>query len=97
VISNGPLGTDRRAELLAGVVVVSRDRGDLGVGDGDLRIERSQLQVLLVLLGAIVAAREREDQRVIALQLAQPPHGFGVVRQLVVGKDRAGHDVGSRG
>ena len=67
-----PLRADRRAELLAAVVVVGRDRGDLGVGHGDLRIERGELQVLLVLLRAVVAAREREDQRIVALQLAEP-------------------------
>ena len=63
----GPLRADRRAELLVRVVVVRRDRGDLRVGDGDLRIERGELQMLLVLLRALVAAREREDQRVVAL------------------------------
>ena len=67
----GPLGADRRAELLDRVVVVRRDRGDLRVGDRDLRVERGELQVLLVLLRAVVAAREREDQRVLALQLAE--------------------------
>ena len=53
--------------------------------------------MLLVLLGAVVAAREREDQRVVALQLAEPPHGVRVVGQLVVGKDASGHDVGTYG
>ena len=72
VREEGPLGADRRAELLERVVVVGRDRGDLRVGDRDLRIERGELKVLLVLLRAVVAAREREDQRVVALQLAEP-------------------------
>ena len=67
----GPLGADRRAELLQRVVLVGRDRGHLGVRHGDLRIERRELEVLLVLLRAVVAAREREDQRVVALQLAE--------------------------
>src|SRR6185312_7251506 len=51
--------------------------------------------MLLVLFRAIVAAGEREDQRVVALQLAEPAHGIGVVGQLVVGKDPARHDVGT--
>src|SRR5215210_3543122 len=34
----GPLGADRVAELLQRVMLVGRDRGDLGVGDVDLRI-----------------------------------------------------------
>jgi hypothetical protein len=38
-----PLGADRRAEFLKRVVIVGRDRGDLGVGDGDLGIERGEL------------------------------------------------------
>jgi hypothetical protein len=53
-----------------------RDGGDLGVGDGDLGIERGQLEVLLVLFGAVVAAREGEDEGVVALQLAEPAHGI---------------------
>ena len=51
----GPLGPDRRPEFLEGVVVVGRDRGDLGVRHRDLRVERCELQMLLVLLGAVVA------------------------------------------
>ena len=36
---NGPLGADRRAELLQRVVLVGRDRDDLRVGHGELRLE----------------------------------------------------------
>jgi hypothetical protein len=53
------------------VVLVGRDRRHLGVGDGDLRIERGEFEMLLVLLRAVVAARQREDQRIVALQLAE--------------------------
>ena len=49
------------------MVIVGRDRGDLSVRHRDLRIERGEFQMLLVLLWAIVAAREREDQRIVAL------------------------------
>jgi hypothetical protein len=59
-------------ELQEGVVVVGRDGGDSGVGDGDLGMERGELEMLLVLLRAVVTAREREDQRIVALQLAEP-------------------------
>ena len=45
--------------------------GDRSIGNGDLRIERGELEVLLVLLRAVVAAREREDQGIVALQLAE--------------------------
>ena len=93
----GPLGADRRTELLERVVVVGRDRGDLGVRHGDLRVERGELQMLLVLLRAVVAAREREDQRVVALQLAEPAWRARVIGQLVVGKGASGRDVSAHG
>ncbi len=38
-----PVGADGRAEFQNCVVVVGRDRGDLGVGDDDLRVERGEL------------------------------------------------------
>jgi hypothetical protein len=63
----GPLGADRRTKFLERVVVVSGDGGDLDVADRDLRIEPSELEVLLVLLRAVVPAREGEDQRILAL------------------------------
>jgi hypothetical protein len=37
------------------------NRGDLGVRHCDLRVERGEFQMLQVLIGAIVAARKRED------------------------------------
>ena len=49
--------------------------------------------MLLVLLRAEVAAREREDQRIIALKFAEPAQRAGVIGELVVGKSGAGHDV----
>src|SRR5215218_7459912 len=72
VREEGPLGTHRVAELLARVVGVGRDRDDRGVRDVDLGVVGRELEVLLVLLGAIVAAREGEDHGVVALQLAEP-------------------------
>ena len=49
-------------------MVVGGDSGDLGVGHCDLRVVGRQLEVLLVLFRAVVAAREREDQRIAALE-----------------------------
>ena len=91
----GPLGADRRPELLQLVVGVGRDRDDLGVGDRDLGVEGGELEVLLVLLRAVVAASEREDQRILALQLAELAGDVGVVGQLVVRERAAGCDVGA--
>jgi hypothetical protein len=67
------LRADRRAELLQRVVLVGRDRDDLCVGDGDLGIVRGELQVLLVFLRSVVAPREQQDHRIVALQLTEPP------------------------
>jgi hypothetical protein len=93
----GPLGADRRTKLLNRVVVVGGDRGDLGVRHRDLRVERSELQMLLVLLRAIVAACEREDQRVVALEFTELALFVRVIGQLVVGENASGHDVRAHG
>ena len=53
--------------------------------------------MLLVLLRAVVAAREREDEGVVALQLAEPARDILVIGQLVVGEGGAGNDVGAHG
>ena len=66
------------------------DRGDLGVRHGDLRVERGEIQMLLVLLRAVVAPREREDQRVVALELAEFARCIGVIGELVIRKDAPG-------
>ena len=36
--------------------------------------------MLLVLLGAVVTAREREYERIVTLQVAEPPNRARVVR-----------------
>src|SRR3954470_5863236 len=64
--AEGPHRADRVAELLQRVVLGGGDRGDPGVGHVDLRVVRREIEVLLVLLRAVVAAREREDQRIVA-------------------------------
>src|SRR3954449_5294137 len=74
---------------------VGGDRGDLRVGHGNLGIEGGELEVLLVLLRAVVAAREREDQRIVALELAEPARRSRVIGQLVVREHAAGCDVGA--
>ena len=51
--------------------------------------------MLLVVLGAEVAAGEHQDHRVVPLEIAQTPPSLGVVGQLVVGKGPARNDVGA--
>ena len=51
--------------------------------------------MLLVLLRAVVAAREREDQGIVALQLAELSRSAGVIGQFVVRERPAGCDVGA--
>jgi hypothetical protein len=76
-------------------MVIGRDRRDPRVGDVDLRIERGELEVLLMLLGAVVPAREREDHGIVALELAQAPWNPFVIGQRVVRELAARGDVGS--
>ena len=58
-----------------------RDRGEL--------LEPEQLLVVLALARAVLAAAELEHHRVVALQLGEPVHDTGVVRQLEVGQHGA--------
>src|SRR3954463_16582705 len=74
-------------------MAVGRDGGDLRVAHGDLGVVGRELEVLLVLLGAVVPAREREDQGVVALDLAELSRKALVIGQLVVGEGAAGGDV----
>src|ERR1700724_1647505 len=74
-------------------MVVGGDGDDLGVGHRDLRVVGRQFQVLLMLFGAVVAARQGKDQRIAALQLAEPAHRAGVIRESVIGEGAAGPDV----
>src|SRR5579872_6771911 len=57
----GPLSADGRTKLLERVVIVSGNRRDLRVGHRNLWVKRCEFQMLLVLLGAVMAASECED------------------------------------
>jgi hypothetical protein len=67
------------------VVLIGGDRDYLGVGHRDLRLGCRQVEMLLVFFPAVVAAREREDQRIAALELAERADGAGVAGQRVIG------------
>src|SRR5271163_4106342 len=75
------------------MVIVGGDRGDLRVRHCDTRIERGEFQMLLVLLWAVVAARKREDQRILTLQLAELAQGARVIGQFIVGENASRHDI----
>lgn len=53
--------------------------------------------MLPVLFRAVVATRERQDQRVPALELTQRADGAGVVGQRIIWEGAAGDDVGTHG
>src|SRR4029077_6930759 len=63
----------------------------------DLGIEGRQLEVLLVLLRAIVAAGEGKDQWIVALDLTETAKCLGMVGQLEVREAGAGLDIGTHG
>src|ERR1700687_2734058 len=79
------------------MVIVGGDRGDLSVRHRDLRVERGEFQMLLMFLRAIVAAREGEDQRIIALEFAEFTQCARVIGQFVVGEDTSGRDIRAHG
>src|ERR1700733_3057863 len=89
----GPLGAQRRAELLESVVVIGGDGDNLCVSHGDLRVKCGKLQMLLVFFRAVMAARKRQNQGIIALEFAEPARGVGVIGQLIVRKNVSGYEV----
>jgi hypothetical protein len=75
------------------VVVVGGDGHDLSVCDSDLRVERGEFQMLLVFFWAVVAARKRQNQGIVALQLAELAQFVRVIGQFEVRKNSAGHNI----
>ena len=63
----GPLGAQRRAEFLQSVMVIGGDRDNLRVRHSDLQIKSDEIAMLLVFFRAVVPARKRQDQRIVAL------------------------------
>jgi hypothetical protein len=74
-------------------MVVGGDGGRLGVGHRDLRVGGRQLEVLLVLFGAVVAPRQGEDERIAAPELAERTHRAEVIGEGVIREDTARSDV----
>ena len=86
-----PLRADRCSELLDCVVVIGGDGHYLGVSDSDLGIKGSKIQMLLVLFRAVMAARERQYERVIALEFAEPARCARVIGLLIIRKNGSGY------
>src|SRR5258708_39158991 len=74
-------------------MVIGGDRDNLGISHSDLRIKRGKLQMLLVLFRAVVAARKCQDQRIVALQFAEPARCSRVIGQLIVRENGSGYEV----
>ena len=89
----GPLGAHRRAELLESMMIIGGDRDNLGICHSDLRIKRGKLQMLLVFFRAVVAARKRQDQGIIALEFAELARRARMIGQLIVRKNVSGYEV----
>ena len=51
--------------------------------------------MLLLFLRTLMAARKRQDQGIITLEVAEPPRRTRVVGQLIVRKNVSGYDVRS--
>ena len=49
--------------------------------------------MLLVFLRAVMAARERQDKGISALQLAEPARCARVIQQLIIEEDGPGHEL----
>jgi hypothetical protein len=75
------------------VVVIGADRGNLGVCHSDLRIKRGKIPMLLVFFRAVVAARKRQDQGIIALEFAESARCTRVIGQLIVWKNVSGYEL----
>ena len=84
-------------ELLQSVVVISGDRDNLGVSHSDFRIKRGKFPMLLVFLRAVMAARKRQDQGIIALEFTESARRARVIGQLIVRKNASGYKIMAHG
>src|SRR5262249_16784530 len=89
-----PMRVDGGTELVRLEQVVGRDGHETAVADLHLAVELQQPFVLPSFLGTITPAREHQRGRVALLQLRGLAVLAALVGKLVVGKDRAGDDVG---
>jgi hypothetical protein len=77
----GPPGAGGHLELEGVVQVVGQDRDHGGVGDRDQLLEAEQLDLMLPLARAVLAAPELEHHRVAALRVRKPVQHTRLVGQ----------------
>jgi hypothetical protein len=92
-----PLGTDAAAVFIRFGDVVCADGDKPAVGDLKFAMELHEAFGLTAVLGAEASAAKDENHGMLALQFGELATFRGVVGKFVIGKLRAGNDVGSHG
>src|SRR5262245_49039279 len=87
-MQEGPVSADAQTQIVGHDQILGNDRHESRISDADLRIERGERQELLPVLGAVSAAVQSDDHRVVSLQKGKLARSIGMVRQLVIRKDR---------
>jgi hypothetical protein len=59
----------------------------------NLRIKRGKIQMLLVFFRAVMTARKRQDQGIVALEFTEPARCARVIGQIIVGKNVSSYKV----
>jgi hypothetical protein len=95
VREKGPVRADASAELVCFEQIVGRDGDQAAVADLHLAMQLQQPFVLPPVFRAETATCQHQHQRIPSLQLGQRAVRAAVVGELVVGKHRAGNDIGS--
>jgi hypothetical protein len=92
-----PMGTDSAAILVRLGDIVRADRDQPAIGHLELTMEPNQPFRLPAILGAETPAAEDKNHGMLSLQFGELPPFRGVVRKLIVGKNRSRDDVRSHG
>jgi len=90
-----PVSADAGAEFICLEQVVGRARHETAVAHPHLAVQLQEPFVLPPLFWTETSAGEHQYQRIGSLQLREREMLAAMVRKLVVGKGRAGSDVGS--
>jgi hypothetical protein len=91
------MGTDSAAIFVRLRDVVGANRHEPTISNFEFPIELHKPFCLSSIFGAIPSAAEDENHGVLSLQVGKLPPFRGVVRKLIVGKERSRNDVRSHG